>query len=294
MKKLSLVLYTLLFTFISVSNKPVSAFEKPKVKCASERVLPLPLRQAEMQCVINDGKKVIVAFPVETGKYKRFKHGPELFEVPEKINEYYEFDVKNREFKLLPDYQKSNQKINSQIRTTINTCTEEFKYVDSKGRKWEVLCGQHFIKLKCFDKGKLVVDSDASWTRGINDSRVYLLNHPLNLFKFGDRYEFENWPYPPAIFLKLIFDKKDNPILLTRDQGIFRFENGAWKWIFYTPELQLDEIAYISILLDNRICLVTHPTFPGSDYKRLVRRNGIVIFDPVKNEYQIIRIKMTG
>lgn len=266
---------------------PVSATETPKVKCSLEKFVQVHLPQTEMQCPLNDGKKVILNFPVETGKYRQVTYGAEKFKVPEKENKLYDFDPVKLEL-------KPSQRSIPEKDLEVKQNNPEFTHIDSKGRKWEVACGQPFLRLKCFDKGKLVLESNSSWSKRLNNTEFRPVNDALDQLNLLYSYEFHNWPFPPTIFLKIIFDKKDNPILLTKDQGIFRFENGHWKWLFYTPELQLDEMSSISIMADNRICLVTHPTFPGSDYKRLVRRNGIVIFDPMKNEYQIMRIKLTG
>lgn len=271
----------------SFCGLPASAIETPKAKCVLEKFVQVHLPQTEMQCPLNDGKKVILNFPVETGKYRQLTYGAEKFKVPEKENKLYDFDLVKLEL-------KPSQRSISEKDLEVKQNNPEFTHIDSKGRKWEVVCGQPFLRFKCFDKGKVVLESNSSWSRRLNSTGFQPVNEVLDRMNLLDTYEFHNWPFPPTIFLRIIFDKKDNPVLLTQEQGLFKFENGHWKWIFYTPELQLDEISSISILPDNRICLVTHPIIPGSDYKRIVRRNGIVIFDPAKNEYQIVRIILTA
>ncbi len=274
----------------SFCGLPASATETPKVKCTLEKIVQIHLPQVEMQCRFNDGKKIVLEFPVQTGKFRQVTYGAEEVKIPEKESKLYDFDPVKLE--LIP---LQRNEVSDKAQDTVSKQDNgEFTHFDSKGRKWEVLCGQHFLKLKCFDKGKMISESKASWARRLNNTDYRPINDVLDHMNLLYSYEFENWPFPPTVFLKIVFDKKDNPILLTEDQGLFRFENGHWKWIFYTPELQLDEISSISILPDNRICLVTHPSVPGADYKRLVRRNGIVIYDPVRNEYQIVRIKLTG
>ncbi|MBP7864130.1 hypothetical protein KA183_20765 [bacterium] len=264
--------------------------ETPKVKCVLEKFVQIHLPQSEMQCPLNDGNKIILSFPVETGKYRQVTYGGEQLKIPEKESKLYQFDPLKLELTPLTRTSVSDKTLDPVAKQSEG----EFTHLDSKGRKWEVLCGQHFLKLKCFNKGKIVFESKASWNRKLNNTNSRPLNEALDRANMLYSYDFENWPFPPTIFLKIVFDRKENPILLTQDQGLFRFENGHWKWMFYTPELQLDEISSISVLPDNRICLVTHPTLPGSDYKRITRRNGIVIFDPAKNEYQIVRINLTA
>lgn len=266
---------------------PSSAQERPKVKCLLEKFVQMHLPQTEMQCPLNDGKKVLLNFPIETGKYRQVTYGAEHFKIPERENKLYDFDP----VKLVL---KPSQITISEKDLEVKQNNSEFTHFDSKGRKWEVVCGQPFLRLKCSDKGKILFESKSSWSKRLNNTGVPPVNDVLDRMNLLHSYEFHNWPFPPTIFLKIIFDKKDNPILLTQDQGLFRFENGHWKWIFYTPELQLDEISSVSIMPDNRICLVTHPFIPGSDYKRIIRRNGIVIFDPEKNEYTVVRINLTA
>ncbi len=271
----------------SLCGSPACAIERPKVNCAQEKFVQVHLPQTEMQCTLNDGKTVILNFPTETGKYQQTTYAGEQLNIPEKVNKLYDFDPVKLELK--PHHTSASDKF-----PVVKHDQNEFTHIDSKGRKWEVVCGQPFLRLKCSDKGKILFVSNSSWSKRLNGTNIAPVNEILDRTNLLYSYEFQNWPFPPTIFLKIVFDKKDNPILLTQDQGLFRFENGHWKWIFYTPELQLDEISSISVLQDNRICLVTHPTLPGSDYKRIVRRNGIVIFDPEKKEYKVVRINLTA
>ena len=105
--------------------------------------------------------------------------------------------------------------------------------------------------------------------------------------------EAKNWNYPPTIFYDMAFDEKNIPYLLTRNEGLFRLENGQWRRLLKLTELDLDEISSMVLLPDKRICLFTSP-YLSPDHLTGVRKNAIVIFDPVKNEYQIVRIKFTG
>lgn len=155
---------------------------------------------------------MILSFPVETGKYRQVAYGGEQLKIPEKENKLYDFDPVKLE--LAPHLISFSEKD-----AGTRKGSGEFTHVDSKGRKWEVVCGQPFLKLKCFDKGKLVLESNSSWSKRLNNTEFRPVNDALDQLNLLYSYEFHNWPFPPTIFLKIIFDKKDNPFSSRKTRG---------------------------------------------------------------------------
>lgn len=195
---------------------------------------------------------------------------------------------------------KTGQIIPAKVKEEVRYCSPwDDTYFDKTGRIWHTSYEPYVSRITCYDKDKRVFESMIRGRRdfvstGIREldeiQETYMFDFQSNIHTIA---EAKNWNYPPTIFYDMAFDEKNIPYLLTRNEGLFRLENGQWRRLLKLTELDLDEISSMVLLPDKRICLFTSP-YLSPDHLTGVRKNAIVIFDPVKNEYQIVRIKFTG
>lgn len=99
----------------------------------------------------------------------------------------------------------------------------------------------------------------------------------------------ENWDFPPATFLNLVFDENDEPILQTAEEGIFRLKDGAWKRIsaplvfdFKNPRRSLMHKGKV-IFVEAGMVVLRESEVTASNPK-------IFIYDPKENEYQQLEL----
>lgn len=167
-------------------------------------------------------------------------------------------------------------------------------FFDNQKRCWTIDRKTSTTSITCRENDKVVFESMVHGQRDLATTGIPPLDDFLVSLGHHTVYESKNWNFPPAIFAKLLFDKQNTPILLTVEEGLFKLQNGEWKRLFLTADLGVNAIFDMIWSQDGKICLFTEAPYYGFPEKDSGKKFAIVIFDPVKNEYQILRIKLTG
>ncbi len=148
-------------------------------------------------------------------------------------------------------------------------------------------------ELCCFEKDKLKFRTFVSGNRNYANTGIDQLNQLLVMLGQHTVVESENWPYAPTGFKLVFFDKKDNPILWTNEEGLFKLAEGNWERLSGATDFGTScQSGNGFELPDGRLCLLSGGVFknPSATEMTIEDFPSIAIFDPRKNQYELMRV----
>jgi hypothetical protein len=146
--------------------------------------------------------------------------------------------------------------------------------------------------LQCFDKEKCVFRTSVIGNRNFSNTNVEILDDTLIRMDVHRVVKSENWPHPPTAFGLVFFDRFDEPILWTTDEGVFKLENHQWKSVIRHFEFGAGELDGL-VMKDGRYGLVSGGQLRNPEYEKMTIEDypGIAIFKSGTNKFEIARFR---